>query len=205
MSKSVIIVGTDTNVGKTILSSVLMSAHDDLHYWKPIQSGLEAETDSETVQRILQCQAERIYPEAYKLKQPLSPHLSAALEGIQIDLRHLGKPQINNLLIETAGGILTPINETTLQIDLMKMWSLPVIIAARSSLGTINHSLLTIGALRNRDIHILGVVMIGEINHHNEEAITQYGNVQIIGRIPPITRFDLTTLKKTYTDYFVSF
>src|SRR5258708_3940721 len=102
MSKSVIIAGTDTNVGKTILSSVLMAAHDNLHYWKPIQSGLEGETDTEIVKRLSGCAPERIFPEAYRLRQPLSPHLSARLDGIHIELENLQNPAAENIIIETA-------------------------------------------------------------------------------------------------------
>ena len=202
MSKSFIIAGTDTNVGKTILSSVLMAAHYDLIYWKPVQSGMQEETDSETVRRLSECGGERILPEAYRLQQPLSPHLSAHLDGISITLEKLGKPITENLIIETAGGVLTPINETTLQIDLIKMWSLPVLIAVRSSLGTINHSLLTIEALRKRDIAIAGIIMIGEFNSENENAISHYGSVNILGRIPPLQIFNRKTLSDTYKNHF---
>lgn len=202
MSKSFIIAGTDTYVGKTVLSSVLMAAHDDLVYWKPIQSGLQEETDSETVQRLSQCGEARILPEAYKLQQPLSPHLSARLDGVSIALEKLENPAIEHLIIETAGGVLTPISEKILQIDLIKMWSIPVLLATRSSLGTINHSLLTIDALRRRDIEIAGVVMIGEINAENENAVHYYGNIEILGRIPPIQNLHRKALSDIYTDHF---
>src|SRR5689334_9320614 len=106
---SFIIAGTDTNVGKTVLSSLLMAAHDDLSYWKPIQSGLEGETDSQTVQRLSECSNDRILPEAYQLQQPLSPHLSSRRDGIQIEQEKLALPKKEQLIIEAAGGVLVPI------------------------------------------------------------------------------------------------
>lgn len=202
MSTSFTIAGTDTNIGKTILSSVLMAAIDNLHYWKHIQSGLEEETDTEVVRRLSGCDPNRIFPEAYRLQQPLSPHLSARLDGIHIERENLKSPAVENLIIETAGGVLTPINETTLQIDLIKMWSLPVIIAARSSLGTINHSLLTVEALRNRNIEIEGFVMIGDINEENEKAVAYYGKVKILGRIPMLHDLEKKTLQEVYKNNF---
>ena len=202
MSRSFIIAGTDTNVGKTVLSALLMSTHDDLYYWKPIQSGLEDETDSQVVRRLSVCSEARILPEAYRLHKPLSPHLSARLDGIQIEKEKLSIPKKENLIVEAAGGVLVPINKNTLQIDLIKMWSLPVLIAARSSLGTINHTLLTIEALRNRDIAIEGIVMIGEINKENEEAVTYYGNVKVVGRIPFKSDLGKKVLIGIYNEHF---
>jgi dethiobiotin synthetase len=204
MSRSFIIAGTDTNVGKTVLSSLLMAANEDLSYWKPIQSGLEEETDSEVVRRLSECSIERIKPEAYKLQRPLSPHLSARLDGITIENDKLTLPKTENIIVEAAGGVLVPINEDTLQIDLIKMWSLPVIIAARSSLGTINHTLLTIEALRKREIEIAGVVMIGDLNEENEKAITIYGEVEIFGRIPMVKELNKKSWIRIYNENFKS-
>ncbi len=201
MSRSLTIVGTDTNVGKTVLSALLMSAHEDLSYWKPIQSGLEEETDSEVVKRISECSDERILPEVYRLKKPLSPHLSARLDGVHIDISKLQKPREDNIIIEAAGGVLVPINEDTLQIELIKMWGLPVLIASRSSLGTINHSLLTIEALRKREIEIAGVVMIGDMNEENEKAVEKYGKVKIIGKIPFIKDLNRNNLKQIFSQW----
>jgi dethiobiotin synthetase len=202
VSKSFIIAGTDTNVGKTVLSSLLMAAHDDLYYWKPIQSGLEGETDSQVVQRLSECKMERILPEAYKLQRPLSPHLSARLDGVHIEIEKLSLPRKENIMVETAGGVFVPINETTLQIELIKMWGLAVLIAARSRLGTINHTILTIEALRKRQIEIAGVVMIGEVNEENKKAIESYGKVKVIGKILPMKELNRDNLKETYSKYF---
>jgi dethiobiotin synthetase len=179
-----------------------MSVKDDLFYWKPIQSGLEEGTDSQVVQRISECNPQRILPEAYKLQRPLSPHLSAQLENVTINLDDLEIPKKDNIIIETAGGVLTPINETTLQIDLIKKWKIPVIIASRSSLGTINHSLLTIEALRNRNIEIAGCVMIGESNIHNEDAVKHYGGIKMLGTIPFFKKLSSGALQEIYKKKF---
>ena len=189
--RGVIVAGTDTGVGKTVLSAFLMSAMPDALYWKPIQSGLLEETDSETVARLSQCDPSRIVPEAYRLTQPLSPHLSARLEGIRIDAAKLSLPNNDEfLIVETAGGVLVPLLEDLLQIEMVREWGLPVIIAARSTLGTINHTLLTIEALRARATEIFGVVTIGPLNPENENAIQEYGNVTVIGRICPMSLID---------------
>lgn len=202
MSGSYIICGTDTNVGKTVLSSLLMAANDDLTYWKPIQSGLEEETDSEVVQRLSGCARERILPEAYRLQQPLSPHLSARLDGVTIDPERLHLPVTQPLIVETAGGVLVPITNDLLQIELIKRWKLPVLIAARTTLGTINHTLLTITALRSHNILIAAVVLIGEPNEENRAAIEQYGDVRVAATIPPLSTIDRNTLRETYTNEF---
>jgi dethiobiotin synthetase len=202
MGTKYIIVGTDTNIGKTVLSSLLMAVSKKHHYWKPIQSGLEEETDSQVVQRLSECDAGRILPEAYRLQKPLSPHLSALLDNIYIDIKNLKIPGKSNLIIETAGGILTPLNEATLQIDLIDKWSLPIVLAVRSSLGTINHTLLTIEALNNRCIRIEGCVMIGEINKENEKAIEHYGEIKILGRIPVMADMRKETFANVYEKNF---
>lgn len=200
-----VIVGTGTNVGKTLLSSVLMSAKKDLYYWKPIQSGLLEETDSQIVARLSDCEPSRILPEIYRLQLPLSPHLSARLDGIEIELSNLQLPKKEHLLIETAGGVLVPINDKSLQVDLIATWNLPVVIAASSSLGTINHSLLTIEALRKKNIAIAGIVMIGEENSENGKAIQHYGAAPIIAKIPRIEHINSETLFDVYQKYFSFF
>lgn len=202
---TIVIVGTDTNVGKTVLSSLLMASHEEFLYWKPIQSGTTTETDNEAVKRYSECTDERIFPENYRLTQPLSPHLSARIDGVHIDERSLIPPALEHLIIETAGGVLVPINENTLQIDILAMWAKPVIIASRTALGTINHTLLTIEALRKRSIPILGCVMIGSINDDVECSITHYGSIEILGRIPPLEVITADSLRRVYREHFSRF
>ena len=196
--KSFIVSGTDTGIGKTLLCSVLMAGMPEYSYWKPVQSGLEDGLDSTTVRTRSGCAAERILPETYLLSQPLSPHAAAAIDGVRIEREKLHLPNPSPLLIEGAGGLMVPLNEETLYIDMFKAWNLPVLLACRSALGTINHSLLSIEALRARDIPILGCVLIGERNISNEQAIEYYGNVPVIGHIPILTSFVSAALQQVF-------
>ena len=197
-----VIAGTDTNVGKTVLSALLMAANEIFYYWKPVQSGLEDETDSEAVRRMSECNPSRIVPEAYKLTRPLSPHLSSRFDGVTIDANNLRLPEQEHLVVELAGGVLVPMNEDTLQIDITSKWDLPVVVVTRSSLGTINHTLLTLEALRKRNIEIAGCVTIGEFNPENEQAIERYGATTILGRVPPLGKLEKKTLLQVYNEEF---
>src|SRR5690606_14060465 len=129
-----------------------------LPYWKPIQAGLDEETDSETVARLA---GVRVHPEAYRLRAPASPHLAAERDGIAIDPEGLAPPA-GDLLVEGAGGALVPVTRNILYADLFARWQIPVIVCARTALGTINHSLLTIEALKSRGVPLHGVAFIGE-------------------------------------------
>jgi dethiobiotin synthetase len=201
--KSIIISGTDTGVGKTMLSAMLMASLSEYYYWKPIQSGTVDGTDSETVRALSGCAQERILAEAYVFSQPLSPHLAASIDGKTIEPEQLRFPTSKPLIIEGAGGLLVPLTENILFIDMFKRWNLPVLLACRSGLGTINHTLLSIEALRNRDIPLLGCVLIGAINPENEKAIELYGKTKVLGRIPIITSFTVETLRSTFNQYLI--
>ena len=201
--QGLIVAGTDTGIGKTILSTLLMSALPQARYWKPIQAGTSEETDSETILRLLGEDSSRILPEAYRLTQPLSPHLAAALDGIEIQPDRLSLPSTDGFIIlELAGGLLVPLRNDLLQIDMVRSWQLPVLLAARSTLGTINHTLLTLEALRSRKIEIMGVVCIGPVNQPNEEAIERFGLVEILGRIPTLPQVDRGILQQTFDNEF---
>jgi dethiobiotin synthetase len=181
-----VVTGTDTDVGKTVFSAGLTGCLDGA-YWKPVQSGLEGETDSQTVARLAQLPAERIFPERYRLRTPASPHLAAELDGVRIDADALLPPvSARPLIIEGAGGVLVPLNRHTLFIDVFARWRLPTIVCARTRLGTINHTLLSIEALRRREIPVLGVAFIGEPHAENERIIATFGAVCILGRLPPL-------------------
>ena len=156
MSARFVIVGTDTGVGKTVFSAALAGALGAF-YWKPVQAGLEEETDSQCVLRLSGLPPERILPEAYRLETPASPHLAARLDGLAIDPSRLDPPETAGpLVIETAGGVMTPLTIETPTIDLLARWRLPAIVVARTTLGTINHSLLTLEALRRREFRCAG-------------------------------------------------
>lgn len=179
--------GTDTGVGKTVVSAAL-ALKWKAAYWKPVQSGLL--TDSEWVR---QTAGVEVLPETYRLKAPLSPHAAAKEEGVSISLEDFKLPKNRPLVVEGAGGVLVPLNENTLMIDLIKKFSLPVLVVARSSLGTINHTLLTLSILRERGVPILGVALNGPQNLVNREAIEHYGQVKV-WEVEPVDRLDRDSL-----------
>src|SRR5512139_3497729 len=179
MSRTFIVSRTDTDVGKTVFSAGLAGALGAF-YWKPIQSGLAPEGDKETVMRLSGLGPDRILPEAYRLTAPLSPHRSAELDGIVIDPLRLSMPQVAGpLVVEGAGGLMVPLTREFLQIDLYRKWQLPVILVTRTTLGTINHTLLSISALRAHGIALHGVAFVGEDNSDNIRTIGEMGNVRV--------------------------
>ncbi len=180
----VFITGTDTDIGKTVVAAWLVH-HWQAAYWKPIQSGTEDATDPEVIESLVSLTSERLFPTTYTLSKPLSPHASSEIDGIRIDLDCFDLPISSHpLVVEGAGGVLVPLNDQDLVIDLMVKLALPVMVVARSGLGTINHSLLTLSALRERGLDILGVVMVGEKNESNRQAIEKYGAIKVIAEIP---------------------
>jgi dethiobiotin synthetase len=188
-----VVAGTDTNVGKTVFSAALAGALGGF-YWKPVQAGLDGETDSATVLRLSGLPREKILPEAYSLRTPASPHLAARLDGVTIDPEHLAPPPLAPLVVETAGGLMTPLTEELPTIDLLAAWRLRVLLCARTTLGTINHSLLSLEALRRRDIPVLGVAFIGEENVETRRIIAKMSGARDLGRLPfvtPLTRESL--------------
>ncbi len=178
------VAGTDTGVGKTVVSAWLMRALDG-EYWKPIQAGLGGETDEMTVKRLTGFGADHFHASAYCLKAALSPHEAARREGIAIDLGRLTLPPHRRLLVvEGAGGLLVPLNARDFVADLIAKLALPVILVSRPEIGTINHTLLSLEALRTRGIEPAGVVISGAPNAANREAILRYGRTSIIAELP---------------------
>ena len=168
----IIVAGTDTNVGKTIVSSLLVNKLN-AHYWKPVQCGdLDTGGDSATVKKLSGIKANRIIPEAYRLKLPASPNQAAAAERITIDKENLKLPNHEGaLVVELAGGLMVPLRDDWLQIDQVKMWNLPVVLVARSGLGTLNHTLLSIEALENRNIKVATLILNGEKHEENYNTL----------------------------------
>jgi dethiobiotin synthetase len=204
MSTGLFVTGTDTNVGKTVLSALLVAALDGT-YWKPIQTGSSEGTDRQTVMRMAELPEQRTLPECYCFEPPVSPHLAAKNAGVSISLDRIRKPAAVSkppLIVEGAGGVLVPINETQTMLDLMRHLAFPVVIASRSALGTINHTCLTVKALRDADIEVRGVVMIGAENRDNERAVEHYGNVPIAGRIPLLEKIDRAALLTVFQSNF---
>lgn len=202
MNRALVIVGTDTGVGKTIFSAALVGALGAF-YWKPVQSGLEEETDSQTVARLSGVAPARILPEAWRLKLPASPHISARAEGVEIDPARLVPPEVPGpLVIETAGGVMVPLTDDLPTIELLARWRLPVILVARTALGTINHSLLTLEALRRRDIPIHGVAFVGDEERAPQETIARMGGVRQLGRLPRVEPLNAATLRAAFENAF---
>ena len=198
--KEIFITGTDTDVGKTVISSIL-AVGLDAHYWKPVQSGLD-DCDTDPVKKNTGFSDESFFPERFRLNAPLSPHISASLDGISIGLDDFNPPEkYERLIVEGAGGVMVPLNKNDFMADLMKKLGFPVIIVARSGLGTINHTLLTIDYLRKKGVDIFGVVMNGEKNSENREAIEHYGKVMVIGEISEIKNINYKTLKEAFNEF----
>jgi dethiobiotin synthetase len=202
VSTRIVVTGTDTGIGKTVFSAALAGALDGF-YWKPIQAGLDDETDSQTVLRLSGLAAERVLPEAYRLQTPASPHLAAEIDGVTIEHQALLVPEKGRpLVIEGAGGLLVPLTRNVTYLDLMARWRLPVVLCARTALGTINHSLLSIEALRARGVTILGIAFIGDENVESERIITEMGKVRRLGRLPHVAPLTGTTLRAAFASGF---
>ncbi len=194
------ITGTDTGIGKTMVSAILMAGLNG-KYWKPIQSGLEEMTDTELIRKMTGFDDDHFYPETYRLKLPLSPHASAAAENISIDLNAFQFPETDHhLIVEGAGGIMVPLNDHHFMLDLIKKLDIPVLLVTRSELGTINHSLLSLEQLRRHGINVFGVVMNGPKNPGNRDAIERYGNTQVLAEIEPLSNINLQTLRNTFLE-----
>ncbi len=195
------VTGTDTDVGKTVVSAWLL-AHLDACYWKPVQAGTVPETDTQMIRRVAELPEHRIVPEAYVLKEPMAPHEAARREGISIDMAKLVGPRDDRLLIvEGAGGLLVPLNEQDYVIDLIQDLNLPVILVARSTLGTINHMLLSLEALRRRGLVVAGVVINGPESPHNRAAIERYGKTQVIAEIPRLDTVTRSALRQIAPEF----
>jgi dethiobiotin synthetase len=192
-----VVTGTDTDIGKTIFSAALAQA-TGAPYWKPIQSGLEDETDSEVVARLA---GVPIVPETYRLVTPASPHLAAEIDGVNIDVETL-VPTSGELIVEGAGGALVPVTRTTLYADLFAKWQIPVIVCARTALGTINHSLLTIEALRARGVPIHGLAFLGDAVPDSEKTIADISGIRRLGRLPLIDPRSSETLAAAFSANF---
>ena len=183
---ALVICGTDTDVGKTVVSALVVQGLG-AHYWKPVQSGLEGGGDSGRLQALLQLPAARLLPEAYRLETPVSPHWAAELEGITIDPARLALPAVTEpLVVETAGGLLVPLRRDWLQIDQIAAWGLPVLLVARSGLGTLNHTLLSVEALRQRSIPLLGLVLNGPLHPDNPGTLAALAQAPVLAQLPPL-------------------
>lgn len=198
MKRTFVVTGTDTGIGKTVFAAALAGALG-AHYWKPVQAGLDETTDSDRVRELSGLSPDRILPEAYRLATPCSPHRAAAIDDVVIDAAKLELPNVSGpLVIEGAGGVAVPLSHERLFIDQFAIWRLPIIIVARTALGTINHSLLTIEALAARNIPVHGIAFIGDAQPDSEETIARIGGVRRLGRLPYLSPLDATSLQSAF-------
>lgn len=185
-----VIAGTDTDVGKTVVSALVVQGLG-AHYWKPVQSGLAEGSDTERVRQLLTLPPERIVPESYRFQAPVSPHWAARMEGVRIEAAALALPRVEApLVVECAGGLMVPLHlgtdGTLLQIDQLAVWGLPVLLVARSGLGTLNHTLLSLEALNRRAIPVLGLVLNGPLHPDNPPTLEAVGGVPVLAQLPPL-------------------
>ena len=199
MNARYVVTGTDTGIGKTIFSAALAAALGAF-YWKPVQSGLDEETDSETVMRLGGLSREHVLPEAYRLAAPASPHLSARLDAVKIDPQRLVPPAIQGpLIIEGAGGLLVPLSDELVYADVFARWQIPAILCARTALGTINHTLLSVEAMKHRGIPIFGIVFIGEENQETQRIVGKMSGERILGRLPWMADISAERLQQVFS------
>ena len=178
--KKLFITGIGTDIGKTIVSSIIVEALK-ADYWKPIQSGDLSFTDTMQVQSLITNTTSVFHQESYKFVNPLSPHAAAALEDTRIDLERIKSPETtNNLIIEGAGGLLVPLNDKHFIIDLITHLDAEVILVSRNYLGSINHTLLTYEALKQRNIKIKGLIFNGNENLATENSIINYTKLPVL-------------------------
>lgn len=202
-----VIAGTDTDVGKTIVSALVVQGLG-ARYWKPVQSGLADGSDGARVQELLALPAERLLPEAYRFAAPVSPHWAAEREGVRIDPATLALPAVEGpLVVECAGGLMVPLSRGDgeregepgmLQIDQIRRWGLPVLLVARSGLGTLNHTLLSLEALRQRAIPVLGLVLNGPLHPDNPRTLEAMGGVPVLAQLPPLEPLSAEGLQKQW-------
>lgn len=198
----IVVTGTGTDVGKTVFAAALTRALDGC-YWKPVQAGLEGGTDAQRVAALTGLAPDRILPEAWRLRTPASPHHAASIDGVTIDPAQLVPPACARpLVIEGAGGALVPLNGSTLFADLFVRWGAPVVVCAPTGLGTINHSLLTLEALRARGIAVLGMAFIGDPEESSEAAIAEFGKAKRLGRLPWLDPLTPTALAAAFKSGF---
>jgi len=190
-----VVTGTDTGIGKTVFAAALAGALGAA-YWKPVQTGPDSDTD--TVRRLA---GGKTFPEAYRFKLPASPHYAAEAEGAVIDPAALNPPE-GPLVIEGAGGLMVPLTRDTLSIDVFARWGLPLILCARTTLGTINHSLLSIAAIRARNIPLTGVVFVGDYSEDSEATVCEMGKARRLGRLPLLDPLTPESLRAAFAKNF---
>ena len=200
LPNKIFVTGTGTDVGKTVVSAILVAGMK-AQYWKPVQCGLDELTDTQWVQQHTNLPESHFLPETYRLKHPLSPHAAAELEDVEILMDAFCLPEIepeDSLIIEGAGGIMVPLNAHNMVLDLIVALKIPVLLVSSNILGTINHTLLSLEQLRRTGIEVLGVVLNGDSNTINRQAIEQYGNTSVLAEIPHLNNMHSDRLEELF-------
>lgn len=198
MTTRIVVTGTDTDVGKTVFAAGLTRLLEGI-YWKPVQAGLEGETDTETVRRLSGLDQSHFLPETWRLKLAASPHLAAEREGIDIESASFSFPALDRpLIIEGAGGLMVPLNRRELYIDVFARWKAPIVLCARTRLGTLNHTLLSLEALAHRAIPVIGIALIGDAHADNERTLAALGGVPVLGRLPKLDPLTPESLRAAF-------
>lgn len=201
--KKILVAGIGTDVGKTIVSTILTSKLNG-DYWKPVQTG-SGQSDSSLVRQLLSQDLNRIYPEAVSLKEPLSPYQAAKNEGITINVDTIVPPQsARTLIIEGVGGLLVPITKNITALDLFLRWDCHWIVVSRHYLGSINHTLLTLAELQRRNAKILGIIFNGSEQKEIEDLIVEISKVPSLGNLFPEEKIDSNTIKKYASKWSVT-
>ncbi len=199
---SIFVTGVDTDAGKSVISAILTLGLE-ANYWKPVQAGITPHTDTQWVQEATGLPDNRFFPEAYRLTLPASPHAAAAAENLTIDPNRISPPHSDRtLIIEGAGGLMVPLREDYLIVDWLAQWKFPTVLVIKTYLGCINHSLLSIEALRRRDISLLGIVFNDGGRPESESVIEQYAKAPVLGRVPQIEDLSPSQLKLTFDQHF---
>jgi dethiobiotin synthase len=201
--RGLFVTGTDTGAGKTIVAAALMHRlrrERAVRYWKPVQTGAEQDDDTAVVSGLAACTETEVFAQGVRLPRPLSPHLAARLARVTLTVDDLVRPVARFStppfwIVEGAGGVLVPLNDRELMIDLIARLQLPVIVAARTTLGTINHTLMTLASLREREVAIAGVILSGPLNAETRLAIEAHGRVRVVGELPILAPLTPETLK----------
>ena len=181
--KTIFVTGIGTDVGKTVVSAIIAESLK-ADYWKPVQTGNSTSTDSIKIKNWISNEQTKIHPEAYSLRPSMSPHAAAELEGVSIELKNIHLPETNNnIVIEGAGGLMVPLNEKEFMIDIINKFDSEIVLVVQNYLGSINHSLLSIDAIKFRKLKILGIIFNGAPHKLSEDIILSYSGLKCLGRI----------------------
>lgn len=197
MKKTFFVTGIDTEIGKTVVSAILTKALE-ADYWKPVQSGDLDNSDSHKIQRWT---GAKTHLETYRLNTPMSPHASAEIDGVEIDLKAFSLPETDkNLIVEGAGGLYVPLNDRDCIIDLIAGLNIPVILVSKNYLGSINHTMLSINTLKSRGIELAGIIFNGKPTPTTESIIEKMTGVKVIARIPELGEVNAETIAQAASE-----